>query len=54
MGRKSALSLREEAARTREALASMGRELRKQYDDPQPLSERLAELVRKIEQATHE
>ena len=52
MGGKSALSLREKAARNREFLASLGRALREQYDAPQPLSERLAELVRKIEQST--
>jgi hypothetical protein len=54
MGGKSALLLRENAARTREVLAAIGRELREQYDDPQLLSERLAELVRKIEQSTNE
>jgi hypothetical protein len=45
---------RERAARTKEVLASIGRGLREQYDAPQPLSERLAELVRKIEQSTNE
>ena len=46
---------RENAARTKEVLASIGRGLREQYAAPQPpLTERLAELVRKIEQSTHE
>jgi hypothetical protein len=54
MGGKSALLLREEAARTRAVLATIGRGLRQRYDAPQPLSERLAELVRKIEQSTCE
>ena len=52
MARKSALSLREKAAR--EVLASIGRGLKDQYDAPQSLSEHLAELVRQIEQATNE
>jgi hypothetical protein len=52
MDRKSALSLREKAAR--EVLASIGRGLKDQYDAPQSLSEHLAELVRQIEQATNE
>ena len=46
--------LREKAARTREVLAAIGRGLRERYDAPKPLSERLAELVRKIEQSTNE
>jgi hypothetical protein len=47
--------MREKAARTKEVLASIGRGLREQYDAPQPpLSGRLAELMRKIEQATNE
>jgi hypothetical protein len=55
MGGKSALLLREKAARTEVVLASIGRELREQYDALQPpLSERLAELVRKIKQSTNE
>jgi hypothetical protein len=54
MARKSALLFGEKAARTREVLPSIGQELRKPYDAPQPLSERLAELVRKIEQSTNE
>jgi hypothetical protein len=54
MGKKSALLLREEAAPTREVLAFIGRGLREQYAAPQPLSERLAELVRKIEQSPNE
>jgi hypothetical protein len=37
-----------------EILAAIGRELREQCDDPQLLSERVAELVRKIEQSTNE
>jgi hypothetical protein len=52
MSGKSALLLREKAARIREVLASIGRGLREQYDAPQRLSERLAELVRKIERFT--
>lgn len=52
MARKSALSLREKAAR--EVLASIGRGLKDQYDAPQSLSEHLAEPVRLIEQATNE
>jgi hypothetical protein len=55
MGGKSSLFLQEKAARTKEVLASIGRGLRGQYNAPlPPLSERLAELVRKIEQATNE
>ena len=55
MGRKSAFLSREKAARTKEVLASIGRGLREQYEAPlQPLSECLAELVRKIEQSTNE
>jgi hypothetical protein len=55
MGGKSSLFLQEKAARTKEVLASIGRGLREQYNAPlPPLSERLAELVRKIEQATNE
>jgi hypothetical protein len=47
--------MREKAVRTKEVLASIGRGLREQYNAPQPpLSERLAELVRKIEQSTNE
>jgi hypothetical protein len=47
--------IREKAARTKEVLASIGRGLREQYEAPlQPLSECLAELVRKIEQSTNE
>jgi hypothetical protein len=53
MGGKSAFLLREKAARTKEVLTSIGRELREQYEAPlQPLSKRFAELVRKIEQST--
>jgi hypothetical protein len=54
MGGKSALLLREEAARTRAVLASIGRGLRQRYGALQPLSERLAELMTKIEQSTDE
>jgi hypothetical protein len=47
--------MREKAARTKEVLASIGRGLREQYNAPRPpLTERLAELVRKIEQSTNE
>jgi hypothetical protein len=47
--------IREQAARTKEILASIGRGLREQYNAPQPpLTERLAELVRKIEQSSNE
>jgi hypothetical protein len=47
--------MREKAVRTKEVLASIGRGLREQYDAPQPpLSERLGELVREIEQSTNE
>ena len=48
------LLLREKAARTREVLASIGQDLRQLYDAPQPLSERRAELVRKIEHSSNE
>jgi hypothetical protein len=55
MGGRSALLLREKAGRTQEVLASIGRGLREQYDAaPQLLSQRLAELVRKIEQPINE
>jgi hypothetical protein len=54
MGGKSALLLREEAARTRAVLASIGRGLRQRYGAPQPVTERLAELMRKIEQSANE
>jgi hypothetical protein len=54
MGKKSALLLREKAASTREVLAFIGQGLREQYAAPQPISERLAELVRKIEQSADE
>jgi hypothetical protein len=53
MGRKSMSP--EEAARRQDVLASIGRALKEQYDAPQPpVSERLAELVKKIEQSTDE
>ena len=52
MGGKSALLLREKAARTKEVLTSFGCALREQYEAPlQPVSERFAEVVRKIEQS---
>jgi hypothetical protein len=55
MGGKSALLLREKAAQVKEVLASIGRGLREQHDDaPHPLSDHLAELVRKIEQSSNE
>jgi len=52
MGKKSAVLSRRKPAPSREVLAFLGRGLREQYDAPQPLSERLAELVRKMEQFT--
>jgi hypothetical protein len=53
--RPTGTETREKAARSKEVLASIGRGLREQYDAPQPpLSECLAELVRKIEQSTDE
>ena len=55
MDGKSALLLREKAARTKEVLASFERALREQYEAPlQPLSKRFAELVRKIEQSSND
>jgi hypothetical protein len=39
-----------QAARAFEALASIGRQMRREYDVAQPLTDRLSELVRKIEQ----
>ena len=53
MGKKSAVLSRDRAA-TREVLAFLGRGLREQYEAPPPLSERLAELVRTIEQSANE
>jgi hypothetical protein len=44
----------EKAARRKEILASIGRELRKKYQATQPLSDRLSELVRKIEHCANE
>jgi hypothetical protein len=47
--------MREKTTRTKEVLASIGRGLREQYEAPlPPLSERLAELVRTIEQSANE
>ena len=54
MGKKNAVLSRDKAVPTREVLAFLGRGLREQYEAPQPLSERLAELVRTIEQSTSE
>jgi hypothetical protein len=54
MGKKNAVLSREKVAPTREVLAFIGRRLREQYEAPQPLSERLAELVSKIEQSANE
>ena len=51
MGKKSAVLSRDKAAPSREVLAFLGRGLREQYEAPQPFSERLAELVRKIERS---
>jgi hypothetical protein len=53
MGKKSAVLSRDRAA-TREVLAFLGQGLREQYEAPQPPCERLAELVRTIEQSTSE
>jgi hypothetical protein len=44
----------EKAARRREVLASIGRALKEQYVPAQLLSDRLCELVRKIEQSSGE
>jgi hypothetical protein len=44
----------EKTARRREVLASIGRELKAKYPATQPLSDRLSELVRKIEQSASE
>jgi hypothetical protein len=54
MGKKSAVLSRHKPAPSREVLAFLGRGLREQYETPQPLSERLAKLVRTIEQSTNE
>jgi hypothetical protein len=55
MGGKSRPLSLEKAARAREARAAIGRELRRQFDAPQPpLSERLAELLKEIEQSADE
>jgi hypothetical protein len=54
MSKKSAVLSRDKAVPTREVLAFLGRGLREQYEAPQPLSERLAELVRTIEQSISE
>jgi hypothetical protein len=51
LGRNNQFFSRGRAARRQEVLASIGRELRNHYDSPQPLSDRLAELVRKIERS---
>jgi hypothetical protein len=52
MAKKSAVVPRRKPAPSREVLAFLGRGLREQYETPLPLSERLAELVRKMEQFT--
>jgi hypothetical protein len=44
----------EKAARRAQILASIGRGLREGHDAAQPLPDRLADLVRKIEQSTSE
>jgi hypothetical protein len=45
---------REITACRAQVLADLGRRLREGYDAEQPLPDRLAELVRKIEQSTNE
>jgi hypothetical protein len=54
MPRKRAASSQEQAERIKHAQASIGRRLREEYDVTEPLPERLADLVRKIEQPTSE
>ncbi len=54
MRRNGALLSSEKAAHSAQVLASIGRGLREGYDAAQPLPERLADLVRKIEQSTGE
>jgi hypothetical protein len=53
MSRKSALS-REKAACVKEVQAELGRRLREEYSTAHPLPDRLADLLRKIEQSTSE
>jgi hypothetical protein len=48
--RKRAMLTREQAESVRQ-IRAIGRELREQYDLSQPLSDRLAELMQKIEQS---
>ena len=43
---------REKAAHREQMLTSIGRWLKEEYDTAQPLPDRLAALVRKIEQST--
>jgi hypothetical protein len=50
-GKNASLS-RENAANRTQMLAEIGRRLRKEYDAPLPLPDRLAALVKKIEQST--
>jgi hypothetical protein len=50
MRRNRASLFREKAARVTEAQASIGRAMRLVYDVSQPLTDRLADLVSKIEQ----
>jgi hypothetical protein len=45
-----AASSREKAARVTETQATIGRAMRRAYDVSQPLTHRLSDLVRKIEQ----
>jgi hypothetical protein len=50
--RRDDLLSREKANRMRQLQASIGRCLREEYDAGQPLPDRLADLVRKIERST--
>ncbi len=52
MRRNGALLSSEKAAHSAQVLASIGRGLREGHDAAQPLPERFADLVRKIEQST--
>jgi hypothetical protein len=52
MRRDSVLLIREKLACMEQIRASIGQRLRHEYDDAQPLSDRLVALVRKIEHQT--
>jgi hypothetical protein len=54
MRRNGVLLSSEKAAHRTQILASIGRGLREGHDATQPLPDRLADLVRKIEQSTGE